>query len=351
MTRQLGAVRHAAERGRTLTRQLLAFSRRQHLSPVAVDLNAQIREFQPLMQQAVGEGVTIVAPAETHVFCVRVDPAHLESALLNLAVNARDAMPGGGVLTVRTGLSEAPPGAPSEAGAWVRIEVEDTGHGMDPAVAERVFEPFFTTKEVGHGSGLGLSQVYGFVRQSGGHVGVKSQAGRGATFELYLPLSTEHVASREPAQAVPAPPRGSERVLIVEDDADVLALTVDLLGGLGYEVMTAANAKAAMQQIRSRKAIDLLFTDVVMPGGVSGVQLARMASEVRPELAILLTSGYVGENSPIGENEFPLIDKPYERATLAAKLRQVLASTPAALTEPTPAPVARSAPQPAMTGS
>ncbi|HET9160153.1 MAG TPA: response regulator, partial [Caulobacteraceae bacterium] len=171
--RQLGAVRHAAERGRTLTRQLLSFSRRQHLSPVAVDLNAQIREFKPLMQQAVGEAVTIATPQDQGVFCVRVDPAHLESALLNLAVNARDAMPNGGMLTVRTLAAEPPAGADQAAAdrTWVKIEVEDTGVGMDPKVAERVFEPFFTTKEVGHGSGLGLSQVYGFVRQSGGHVG------------------------------------------------------------------------------------------------------------------------------------------------------------------------------------
>ena len=191
-----------------------------------------------------------------------------------------------------------------------------------------MFEPFFTTKEVGHGSGLGLSQVYGFVRQSGGHVSVKSAPGAGATFELYLPLSTDHVIRREQPSKVEEAPGGDERVLVVEDDADVLSLTVDLLKGLGYEVLTAGNAKAAMQQIRSRKPIDLMFTDVVMPGGVSGVQLARMASEVRPELAILLTSGYVGETSPIGENEFPLIDKPYERASLAAKLRQVPGPAP-----------------------
>jgi CheY-like chemotaxis protein len=206
-----------------------------------------------------------------------------------------------------------------------------------------VFEPFFTTKEVGHGSGLGLSQVYGFVRQSGGHVSVRSQPGAGATFELYLPLSTDHVARREPARTETPAPGGDERILVVEDDPDVLSLTLDLLKGLGYEVFTAVNAKAAMQQIRSRKRIDLLFTDVVMPGGVSGVQLARMASEVRPELGILLTSGYVGDKGAIGENEFPLIDKPYDRTTLAIKLRQVLASSPAGMAETARHPAAQSA--------
>jgi CheY-like chemotaxis protein len=216
---------------------------------------------------------------------------------------------------------------------WVRIEVEDTGVGMDPVVAERVFEPFFTTKEVGHGSGLGLSQVYGFVRQSGGQVSVKSHPGQGATFELCLPVSAEAVIARGPEAAAEEAPGGAERILVVEDDADVLSLTVDMLKGLGYEVFTAGNAKAALQQLRSRKPIDLLFSDVVMPGGMSGVQLARLASEIRPDLGILLTSGYVGEQSPIAENEFPLIDKPYERATLAAKLRQVLGPPPPSLDE------------------
>jgi signal transduction histidine kinase/FixJ family two-component response regulator len=334
MNRQLAAVRHAAERGRTLTRQLLAFSRRQHLSPVAIDLNAQIREFVPLMQQAVGEAVTILAPQEPDLFCVRVDPAHLESALLNLAVNARDAMPNGGTLTLRTAAAASPPGTAGEdERQWVRIEVEDTGVGMDPGVAERVFEPFFTTKEVGHGSGLGLSQVYGFVRQSGGHVSVKSQPGKGATFELCLPISPDSVIARGPESVAEEVQGGAERILVVEDDPDVLSLTVDMLKGLGYVVSTAANAKAALQQLRSRKPIDLMFTDVVMPGGMSGVQLARLASEIRPQLGILLTSGYVGDKSPIAENEFPLIDKPYERATLAAKLRQVLAGPPPTLDE------------------
>jgi CheY-like chemotaxis protein len=246
------------------------------------------------------------------------------------------------MLTLRSLASGPPPGVDSdgEARSFVKIEVEDTGVGMDSSVAERVFEPFFTTKEVGRGSGLGLSQVYGFVRQSGGHVSVRSKPGAGATFELYLPLSTEHVARREPARNQAPAPGGDERVLVVEDDPDVLSLTVDLLKGLGYEVSTAVNAKAAMQHIRSRKRIDLLFTDVVMPGGVSGVQLARMASEVRPELGILLTSGYVGDKSAIGENEFPLIDKPYDRLTLAAKLRQVLASAPAGMADAVRQPVA-----------
>jgi PAS domain S-box-containing protein len=316
--RRVDAIRQAAERGRDLTRQLLAFSRRQHLSPVTLDVCSLIGEFAPLLRQAVGEAVTVDLALAPEPLCAHVDPTQLETALLNLAVNARDAMPEGGVLTIRAESEVA------AAGAWVTISVHDSGVGMSPELRERVFEPFFTTKEVGKGSGLGLSQVYGFVRQSEGEVQLESALGQGSTFRLRLPHS------EAPAQDLRASPQpaalagGTEKILLVEDDPTVLALIVDLLTSLGYDVTSASNAAEAMEVIKSDGHIDLLFTDVVMPGGVSGVRLARTARELRPELAVLLSSGFVGDGGEIDASEFPMLDKPYETSAMAAKLRKLL---------------------------
>jgi PAS domain S-box-containing protein len=316
--RRIDAIRQATERGRDLTRQLLAFSRRQHLSPVNLDVNALIREFAPLIRQAVGEAVTLDIALAAEMLCAHVDPTQLETALLNLAVNARDAMPNGGVLSIAT-LRETEAG-----GDRVVVEVADTGVGMAAEVRDRVFEPFFTTKEVGKGSGLGLSQVYGFVRQSEGEVWVDSAVGRGTRVQLRLPPSdapAELVRAEDPPQEVKG---GHERVLLVEDDPTVLALTFDMLTGLGYQVITATHAAEALKIVHSDAPIDLLFTDVVMPGGVSGLELARTARQVRPGLPVLLTSGFMGEGAVLETAEFPLLDKPYETGGLAAKLRKVL---------------------------
>jgi PAS domain S-box-containing protein len=284
--RRIEAVRQAAERGRDLTRQLLAFSRRQHLSPVTLGVNALIGDFAPLMRQAVGEAVTLdVALAEAPLF-THVDPTQLETALLNLAVNARDAMPEGGRLTITT----------RPDGEFVAIEVADTGLGMSAEVRERVFEPFFTTKEVGKGSGLGLSQVYGFVRQSEGDILLTSEPGQGTCFTLRLPACEAGPEAVEPeARQAALLEGGHERILVVEDDATVLSLTTDMLTGLGYQVTSATHAAEALAVLHSGAEIDLLFSDVVMPGGVSGVSLARTARELRPDLRVLLTSGFVGE--------------------------------------------------------
>jgi signal transduction histidine kinase/DNA-binding response OmpR family regulator len=312
--RRIDAVRQAAERGRDLTRQLLAFSRRQHLCPVSLNVNVLISEFSPLMRQAVGEAVTLDLLLADEALCAHVDPTQLETALLNLAVNARDAMPGGGQLTIATRKDQA----------HVVIEIRDTGVGMSPEVRERVFEPFFTTKEVGKGSGLGLSQVYGFVRQSEGEVQLHSTVGQGTTFSLRLPVSEEPVEAAEPDPDTGLVEGGNERVLLVEDDATVLTLTLDMLTGLGYQVVTATNANEALEIIQSDAELDVLFSDVVMPGGVSGVSLARMARKLRPGLKVLLTSGFVGEGAVLETAEFPLLDKPYETRLLAAKLRKLL---------------------------
>ncbi len=320
--RRVDAIRQAAERGRELTRQLLAFSRRQHLSPVTLDVNALIQDFAPLIHQAVGEAVTLELDlAETTNLNTHVDPTQLETALLNLAVNARDAMPEGGTLSISTSRR-----AGGEGPGFVCIEVRDTGVGMNAEVRERVFEPFFTTKEVGKGSGLGLSQVYGFVRQSEGEVEMDSDPGQGTVFRLLLP-ATEAKAE---ARAAPAPVEvtgGDERILLVEDDPTVLALTLDVLTGLGYQVQTATNAAEALEILQAGADVDLLFTDVVMPGGVSGVSLARTARELRPDLRVLLTSGFVGDGQINEGREFPLLDKPYETPVLAATLRKLLDRT------------------------
>jgi signal transduction histidine kinase len=333
--RQLGAIRYAAERGRDLTHQLLAFSRRQHLNPVAVDANALVRGFTPLLQQAVGEAVTVHTRLSEGSACVHVDPAQLETALLNLAVNARDAMPDGGEITVRvcppdvseTLLRREHPKASS--GPWICVEVTDTGVGMSSDVLERVFEPFFTTKEVGKGSGLGLSQVYGFVRQSEGHVAIDTRPGHGAAIRLFLRGSAEASALPAADGAAAKEMHGEgEHVLVVEDDERVLALAIETLGELGYRVSTAPDAHAALELLRGDDTIDVLFTDVVMPGGMSGVQLAEAAAEICPRTKVLLTSGYLGKAAPSAKSGFHLIDKPYDRAALSMKLRDVIAGAP-----------------------
>ncbi|WP_334162982.1 response regulator [Phenylobacterium sp.] len=313
-TRRIEAIRQAAERGRDLTRQLLAFSRRQHLTPVTIDVNALIQDFAPLLRQAVGEAVTVDLKFAEEMLCAHVDPTQLETALLNLAVNARDAMPEGGVLEIAT----------RREGERIAVDVTDTGVGMSQEVRNRVFEPFFTTKEVGKGSGLGLSQVYGFVQQSEGEVRLESTPGQGTTFCLLLPASSTPAEVVKPAERARTIEGGDEKILLVEDDPTVLALTLDMLTGLGYDVTTATNAAEALEVIHSDAKIDLLFTDVVMPGGVSGVSLARTSREIRPDLRVLLTSGFVGEGAVIENAEFPLLDKPYETALLAAKLRKLL---------------------------
>ena len=330
LQRQLAAIRYAADRGRSLTRQLLAFSRRQHLSPVVLDVNELVTTFSPLLKQAVGEAVTVHLDLAEDALCAEVDSAQLETALLNLAVNARDAMPQGGTLTIATSLDRAGPAArkaePAEGSRWIRIEVRDTGTGIAPEALERIFEPFFTTKDVGKGSGLGLSQVYGFVQQSGGQLSVDSAPGAGATFRLLLRASDKQAPARPEERPAPqiAAPAARGRLLVVEDDRAVLAVTVEMLSGMGYDVTTASDAAAALELLEQGASIDLLFSDVVMPGGRNGVELARIARTMRPDLKVLLTSGYIGEAVSMAGDAFDLIDKPYERSALAAKLTELL---------------------------
>jgi signal transduction histidine kinase/DNA-binding response OmpR family regulator len=326
---KLQAIRQAAERGQALNRQLLAFARRDRLRAEVTNVDVLIAEFLPLMMQAVGEAVTVKTEDSGQELRVEVDPAHLETALLNLAVNARDAMSEGGELTIRTRRvsGKALSGAKGK-GDFAVIEVEDTGCGMPEEVARHVFEPFFTTKEVGKGSGLGLAQVYGFLQQSGGEVRVQSRLGQGTTFQLFLPLTDRPMPASAVSVNAKAVIGGSEEVLVVEDDEQVRALTVEMLKGLGYGVVVAPNAKAALVLLKSKRQFGAMMTDVVMPGGMSGIQLAKTARKLRPNLPILLTSGYAGGQGA-ADDEFAFLSKPYEFGVLASRLRELIGAVEA----------------------
>ncbi|WP_439596860.1 ATP-binding protein [Falsiroseomonas sp.] len=325
--------RMAAERGGELTRSLLAFARRQPLEPRPTDLNAEILRIELLLRRTLGEHVECRFELSSHLPPALVDPAQLEAALLNLTLNARDAMPNGGLLTVETAMAEldASYAAQNEEvtpGEYLVIAVTDTGCGMTPEVLAQVFEPFFTTKEFGRGSGLGLSMVYGFVKQSYGHVKVYSEPGHGTSVKLYLPRAASADAVRSPPPLPVATLRGAaEAVLVVEDDAMVRGHVVGELKLLGYQVLAAGNGHEAMEVLRSEVEIDVLFTDVVMPGGMSGPQLAEAALQLRPGLRVLYTSGYT-ENAVVHHGRLDpgvvLLSKPYRRQELAEKLRHVL---------------------------
>jgi signal transduction histidine kinase/PAS domain-containing protein len=322
------AARKAADRGARLTAQLLAFSRRQTLNPKPVHAGSLVRDFQELIQRAIGEGCKIKLVVEDRLWLCHADPAQLETSLLNLALNARDAMPGGGTLEIEVRNVTLRDNAIADvaAGPYVRLSVRDTGCGMAPETLDRVFEPFFTTKEVGRGTGLGLSMVYGFVRQSGGHVAIESEVGVGTTISLYLPKSTQapaEVAEVAPIRDIPA---GSERILMVEDDDDVLDVTSELLRQLGYQVQCARNGTDAVEVLKAGASFDLLFSDVVMPQGINGVELAREAKRLCSGIKVLLTSGNAADVLARhgAEDEFPIIGKPYRRADLAQYLRLVM---------------------------
>jgi len=334
LQRQVAAIRHASERGHALTRQLLAFSRRQHLSPEVLDVCMLLRGFEPLLRRAVGESISLEMLLPDAPMVCEVDASQLENAILNLAMNSRDAMAAGGRLAISVRrIEEAPERgaalAGGRSGAWIVISVADGGAGMPQAVKERAFEPFFTTKETGRGTGLGLSQVYGFVRQSGGFVTLDSEVGQGTEISIYLQPSSKPVAlapavSDDHEQAE----RGlSENVLVVEDDPSVLALAIEMLTDLGYSVKVASDGLGALELLRRGDPVDLIFSDVVMPGGYTGVQLAVEARRMRPSVKVLLTSGYTGEalaRHQADRANLPLIEKPYRQADLAAKLREVL---------------------------
>ncbi|GAP36483.1 ATP-binding protein [Piscinibacter sakaiensis] len=342
----------AAQRGAALTQQLLAFSRKQALAPSAVDVDALIGGMEPLLRSTLGGQIEIVRAGGAAPWRARVDPGRLEDAILNLCLNARDAMPGGGRLTLSTGqvhVGRAEAGALPELapGEYVQVAVSDTGAGIAPEHLSKVFEPFFTTKEKGKGTGLGLAMVYGFARQSAGHVGVASEPGRGTTLTLVLPRADGGEPPARPAAAAGAPDgspdgsaaahRGTEAVLVVEDDPLVRQHVCAELRALGYQVHEAASGAAGLAQLERQPAVALLFTDVVMPGGLSGRDLADAARRLRPDLKLLFTSGYA-ENVIVHQGRLDpgvrLLPKPYRRAELAQAVREALDEDAA----PAPAP-------------
>jgi CheY-like chemotaxis protein len=310
-----------------LTRRLLAFARRQPLQPTAIDFGALISNVAKLLERTLGEKIKIELQLAKNLWQGLADSAQVESALMNLAVNARDAMPEGGKLTITAENATLDQNRePYEArGEFVMLSVSDTGCGMPPEVVERVFEPFFTTKQTGHGTGLGLSMVYGFVKQSGGYIKIESEVGKGTAVRIYLPKAKKSAATRERVSHAVAPVTAiglGRRLLLVEDDAGVRAVTAAFLKELQFTIMEADSGASALQILQqSPDSIDLLFSDVVMPGELSGIALAAAARKLRPDLRILLTSGYTESFHEGGEHN-ELLPKPYREADLLAKLQQ-----------------------------
>jgi two-component system NtrC family sensor kinase len=335
--RSLTAIRQASSRAATLVQRLLTFSRQHPQEVKSVDINRLVGEMSELLHRSIGEAIMIETVLASGLWKTAVDPNQLENAILNLAVNARDSMPGGGRLTIETSnayLDEAyilRAGADVKPGQFVLVAVSDTGEGMPPDVRDKAFEPFFTTKAAGAGSGLGLSMVYGFVRQSDGHVQIYSEIGQGTTIKMYFPRLAD--ASAFPAwHAVEAPilPRTGEhheRILLVEDDDDVSRFVIDALSDIGYRVDHAATGAKALELINAIGDFSLMLTDVILPGGMNGRELANEVKKIRPDLPVLYATGYT-RNAIIHhgrlDTDVDLLTKPFTTEALAGKVRQVI---------------------------
>ncbi|WP_245964155.1 hybrid sensor histidine kinase/response regulator [Roseovarius spongiae] len=330
---RLDQAMRGVERGATLASQLLSFARKQPLAPVVTDLNRLVNDTSEILSSAIGEGVELEIRSADGLWNTSIDRNSMENALLNLAINARDAMDGQGKLTIDLSNAEldeafARTHPDAKPGEYTCLTVADTGCGMTPEVLDRIFEPFFTTKADGLGTGLGLSMVYGFAKQSGGHVTIDSEVGEGAAIRIYLPRSREEEQTTR-AVADADLSGGSETILLVEDDDEVREVTVNMLGDLGYTVLQASDANEALDLLAQERAIDLLFTDVVMPGETNGQVLADRAREMRPGIPVLFASGFVQDAIVQGGrlNEgVQLLEKPYTQLQLAQKIREVLGS-------------------------
>jgi signal transduction histidine kinase/ActR/RegA family two-component response regulator len=327
--RLMDGMRQAAERGAGLTRQLLAFSRRQELKPQTVDLARQIGGMRELLDRSLRGDVHVVIDLSPDVWPVEVDAGELELVVLNLAVNARDAMPRGGTVTI-TAENETVHADASGRRDFVRLVVADDGCGMTPEVQARVFEPFFTTKDIGKGSGLGLAQVHGFAQQSGGKIEIDSEVGKGTTISLLLPRSLNRPASDQhhlvDLHVAKRRAKAAGNILLVEDDDEVAALVAEMLDELGFEVVRAATAAAALGALANGRSIDLVFSDIMMPGGMNGVELAKEIRLRNSDLPVLLTSGYSAAAKQAAEAEgIKILRKPYQLAELEEALRQAVA--------------------------
>jgi CheY-like chemotaxis protein len=317
-------------RGAQLTQQLLAFARRQALRPVSTDLNAILAEIEVLIRRAVGETIDVVISGALDLPRCEVDPAQFEAAVMNLVINARDSMPRGGRLRLTTrkiDREHIPAEVSLGRGPYIAFTVEDDGEGMRPEALARAFEPFYTTKEIGKGSGLGLSTVYGFAKQSGGDAHIESTPGVGTRVTLYLPTTSSVAEDSKPDTATDAPHRGVGSILVVEDNADVRDVSIAILQGLGYRTLVARNGQEALEVLSSGDPVDLLFTDLVMPGGLSGLALAQQAQAMRPGLLVLLTTGYAGMGTA-STDEFPIILKPFGAAELGRTIVRMIGRSP-----------------------
>jgi CheY-like chemotaxis protein/anti-sigma regulatory factor (Ser/Thr protein kinase) len=313
----LTEIRGAARRGEHVTKQLLTFSRRQALKPEVVDVAKRLRDMFDLFDRLLGDSIRIEVRIEPDVRPVEVDASQLELALLNICLNARDAMPRGGTLIVSA----------RNAGDMVTISVTDTGVGMPEEVRSRVFEPFFTTKEIGKGSGLGLSQAYGFAQQSGGRIEVESAPGKGTTVTLHMPATRPAAAPSEEPQRARSDARASGTILVIEDDVSLAAVTAELIEDSGYTVKVAHSAAEAIEELKGTDAggIDAVFSDVVMPGGMNGFELARKIRFQYPHIPILLTTGYAGAANPSQVAGVEVMAKPYDPDKVVAVLGELIA--------------------------
>jgi len=322
----------AATRGAEITSQLLTFARRQPLEPRAIDVNAMVTDAAKLLKPILGEHVDIALVLADNAWSALADPSQLSAAIVNLAVNARDAMPGGGRLTLETANVtqdevDAAGDGEVKTSEFVMITVTDTGEGIPADIRDRVFEPFFTTKGIGRGTGLGLSMVYGFAKQSGGTVEIDSEEGRGTAIKLHLPRSAGQAVIRAEPLHAPGTPRGHETILVVEDDALVRGYVIAQLGSLGYRTLVASDGVAALALVDQGVEFDLLFTDMIMPGGINGRELAEAVVKRRGAVKVLYTSGYT-DNAIVHEGQLDpgiaLLRKPYRKSDLAQKIRDVL---------------------------
>ena len=323
-THLLDIIANATQRGESLTRQLLAFSRRQMLQPSVIDLAERLPEIKDMLSRSLRGDIDIRLGVPRRPCAVKVDPSEFELALLNLAVNARDAMPSGGTLTIsaKPVMMRGKDSEEGLSGEFVAVRVADTGAGIPPDVLPRVFEPFFTTKEVGKGTGLGLSQVYGFARQSGGAASIATAARRGTAVTLFLPRTWEAPAQPRPETAAAAAPPPAGTVLVVEDNAEVAEVGQAYFEQLGYHVRHAASAQAGLDLIEREDRIDLMFSDILMPGGMNGLQLADAVRRRYPDIIVLLTTGYSSSAQDAVRRGFAVLPKPYDLAGLERALRE-----------------------------
>lgn len=330
------AIIRAVDRGASLTQRLLAFSRQQSLAAQPTAIIDLVRSLEDMFQRTLGETIELRTHLGSGSHVSLIDPHQLENALINLAINARDAMPNGGALTIEIAnvtLDAVYARSHEEVtpGNYVKVGVSDTGTGIAPDVLEKVFEPFFTTKDVGKGSGLGLSMVYGFVKQSNGHVTINSEIGRGTTVELYMPRTQDVAIHGDDPNEPFKPERGFERILVVEDNPGVREVSINTLRSQGYEVVEASNGEEAIKHMKDGEPFALLFTDIILPGGMNGVEIAKEAKLIQPNLKVLYASGYADSSilrSDNSDHEPILLNKPYRRLDLLEKIKNILNSSP-----------------------